>query len=303
MKKIAILIPVHNKLGYTKKCIETLDGLITGKDFRNIELFTVVIDDGSVDGTGEWLRKNAPEVICLEGDGNLWWSGGVNVGASYVHENQLADYLLLWNNDIQPADDYFIELDNIVPGLSTNSILGSKIYCLDPPDMVWSYGGIFNPHNGSRYMIGHIKPDSEEFETENSVDWLPGMGTLIPVDAIKKVGLWNEKEFPQYHGDSDYTYRAKISGYRLIVHPGLKIWNDNSNSELLHEGKFAQLLQMLSDKRSNLNLSKNLLFYKKYSRSPLAYWPLFMSYFRLFGGFFKWKVLSVFGIKKDQLAN
>ncbi len=298
MKKIAILIPVHNKLSYTKKCIEMLDGLISGKDFKNIELFTVVIDDGSIDGTGEWLRKNAPEVICLEGDGNLWWSGGINVGARYVYGNQLADYLLLWNNDIQPADDYFYQLDSIVPQVSDNTIIGSKIYCLNPPNMVWSFGGIFNPRNGRRYMIGHNKPDGAEYQKQNSVDWLPGMGTLIPVEAIQKVGLWDEKEFPQYHGDSDYTYRAKISGYELIVHPQLKIWNDNSNSELLHRGKLDQLFLMLSDKRSNLNLGKNLLFYKRYSSSFLAYWPLFITYFRLFGGFFKWKVLSVFGIKK-----
>lgn len=291
-------MPVHNKLEYTSKCVEMLVRQISESNLMNSTFQIVITDDGSTDGTDEWLEKNYPEVLVLKGDGNLWWSGGVNVAAKYMVEEGRTDYLLLWNNDIIADSNYFNEIDSLLPDLDENTIVGSKIYCLDPPDLVWSYGGVFNPRTGVRYMIGHLEPDGEKFQESNVVDWLPGMGTLIPINVVHMIGLWNEIEFPQYHGDSDFSYRAKLAGFKTIIYPGLKIWNDNSNSELMHEGKLKQLFRMISDKRSNLNLKKNLIFYRKYAKSPRAYWPLFVTYFRLFGGFIKWKILALFGKRK-----
>ena len=111
MKKIAVLIPVYNHLEYTKTCVKTLKDLMTEYVFTGIRLTVVVIDDGSTDGTGEWLGKNYPGVIVLRGDGDLWWSGAVNLGARYAIETLHSDYLLLWNNDIIAAQRYFKELD------------------------------------------------------------------------------------------------------------------------------------------------------------------------------------------------
>lgn len=295
MKRIALIFPVHNKLEYTIRCVELLNRLLNESNQKNSKTHIVIIDDGSTDGTEEWLRKNHPEVTLLKGDGNLWWSGGVNVGARYVVEENKADYILLWNNDIAPDEDYFKELDKLIPKLNANTILGSKIYCKEPPDHIFSFGGVFNPRTGKKYLIGHEEKENGRFNEPGPADWLPGMGTLIPVDVVKKIGYWDEKDFPQYHGDSDFTFRAKLNGYNLVVYPELKLWNDNKNTGLENKEKFKDLLALLRDIGSQHNLKKNILFYRRFSSSPLAYWPLFVSYLYLFGGFFKWKVLSFFG--------
>lgn len=298
MKRIALIFPVHNKLDYTKRCVELLNRLISESNPKNSQIHIVIIDDGSTDGTEDWLRQNHPEVTLLKGDGNLWWSGGVNVGARYVIEENKADYILLWNNDIAPDEDYFKELDKLIPNLDADTIAGSKIYCKEPADLIFSFGGIFNPRTGRKYLIGHEAKENGRFNEPAPADWLPGMGTLVPVEVIKKIGYWDEKDFPQYHGDSDFTYRAKLKGYHLIVYPSLKIWNDNKNTGLENKDKFKDVLALLKDIRSQHNLKKNILFYKRFSSSPLAYWPLVISYFYLFGGFFKWKILSMFGMKR-----
>ena len=72
--------------------------------------------------------------------------------------------------------------------------------------------------------------DSELLNEKIECDWLPGMGTVTHKSVYEKIGMLDEIRFPQYHGDSDFTLRAKKRGYKIIVYPDLKIYNDNRNT-------------------------------------------------------------------------
>ncbi len=295
MKRIALVMPVFNHLDFTRRCLDTLRELIFNQNFKTVEYRVVVIDDGSTDGTAAWISSAHPEVDLVPGDGSLWWSGGVNAGARYAMEVLGADYILLWNNDVTPAADYFTQLDLIVKEADEDTLIGSKIYYHGNENLVWSYGGIFNPVTGKKYMYGMDHPDSDRYEQPMQVDWLPGMGTLVPVRVIESIGFWDEKVFPQYHGDSDFTYRASRAGYRVVVQPSLKMWNDKTSSGLTHGNSVRGLFRMLTNIRSNLNIRKNIIFYQRYATSPRAYCYLCRTYLKVIGGFLKWRLLSVFG--------
>ncbi len=300
MKKIAILIPVFNRLENTKQCIAQLHKLVSLASFRYSDFTIVLIDDGSSDGTSDWLAEHHPEVLVLQGDGNLWWSGGINMGARYALDEMKADYVLLWNNDILAADDYFQELDALVGQMDGPVILGSKIYFYGDPkreNLIWSYGGYFNPRNGKRGMYGYEAADTEEYLKPKNVDWLPGMGTLVPVEVLRTVGLWDAKVFPQYHGDSDYTLRAKKAGYTQTVYGQLRIFNDSNTTGLDHGGNFKGLWKACTDIRSNLNIRKACKFYRRHARSPLAYQALLVSYAMETGSVIKYKL----GLKKKEI--
>ncbi|HIJ83785.1 MAG TPA: glycosyltransferase family 2 protein, partial [Magnetococcales bacterium] len=80
--RVAILIPIHNGLSYTQKTLSWLEqSLKLAKSHPNIIAEVIVIDDGSTDGSGEFIRKQHPHIHLLEGPGNLWWSGAINMGA------------------------------------------------------------------------------------------------------------------------------------------------------------------------------------------------------------------------------
>lgn len=299
MKKLAIIIPVFNGLNYTKKCITYLKSLLDDKKI-GLMISLVVIDDGSTDGTSEWLKKEHPEVQIVKGDGTLWWSGGINKGVNFAIETLSADYILWWNNDITPEKNYFIRLSGKLKNLDDNVILGSKVYCEGNSDIVWSMGGRFNSRTGKRHMYGYMQKDGEQFNKVTEADWLPGMGTIISTRAVAKIGMLDEKNFPQYHGDSDYTLRAKNMGYKILVDPELKIWNDIENSGLLHGKTFKGLISSFSSVKSKYNLRKDLLFFKRFAKSPVAYFFLFREYFKYVAGFLKWKFLSLFSISKEK---
>lgn len=298
-KSVALLIPVFNNIEFTKNCLIKLEKLLAKKSFDHLDYSIVVIDDGSKDGTSRWVSSHYKDVILLQGDGNLWWSGGINMGAAYALEQADFDYVMLWNNDIEPADDYFMALDRLVPQLSGSEVIGSKVLSMGEENIVWSYGGKFDSGKGKMYMLGYEQEDGPQFAKPERADWLPGMGTLVPREVIQDIGYWDAVNFPQYHGDSDFTYRAFLAGYELWVYPQLRIWNNRENTGLKHDGSYKKLRLLFTDTRSNFNWRMNMLFYKKYGTSMLAYIPLLRWYATMIGGFFKWKILRFFGVSRS----
>ena len=76
-------------------------------------------------------KNKYPDIILLSGDGNQWWSGSMNIGLKYVLDQKKYDYILLWNNDIKPAEDYFINLFQIFENSDSGIILCSKIFIIN----------------------------------------------------------------------------------------------------------------------------------------------------------------------------
>lgn len=258
----------------------------------------IVIDDGSSDGTSDWIKRNYPTVIVLNGTGELWWSGATNLGAKYALEVLKCQYILLWNNDISFRTDYFHNLLKLLNNDDKSTIIGSKIMVKEEPSLVWSMGGRFNPVNGKYFMYGYFKPDGPDYSKVWEADWLTGMGTVVPSNVIDKSGYWNSRDFPQYHGDSDFTYRAKLKGFKIKVFPDLVLYNNTKSSGIEHDGNLKKLILLLTSTRSKSNFRYIYKFYRLHSVSLLAYYTLFMHYFRIFGGFFKWKILGLFRISK-----
>jgi GT2 family glycosyltransferase len=297
MIKLAVIIPVHNALDYTIKCLKNLYDEINPvlSDSKVVE--TIVVDDGSTDGTKEWILENYPKVNILQGDGNMWWSGGINVGMQFAMDKLACTHFLWWNNDILTNGQFFPNLFNILVDSTSEEIHGSKIYQLSNRNELWSAGGYFNTKTGKKDMYGRGETN-DNYNEPFEVDWFPGMGTIFHRSVYETIGLCDAKHFPQYHGDSDYTFRAKKAGFKLILQPSLVLFNDTANTAKKHEDSFRQLLKSLTHTKSLYNFFIDFNFYRKHATSMFAIKELFKKYFEYIGGFFKWKFLSIFGHKR-----
>jgi len=306
MSKIAFVIPVFNRLKYTKECLEILEKQKSTHFFEKNDIAVIVSNDGSTDGTDEWIRSNYPEVIVLEGTGNLWYSGSLNLGIKYALEKLRSDFIMVWENDIYPVDNYFDNLQDILEKWDAKTLICSKLYYKVQPNVIFGMGGTFNSRTGLRNLIGRMKIDSPQYDKIMEVDWFLGQGVLIHRDIIEKVGYFDAVNFPQYHADIDYSLRAKNAGYKNIVYPNLKLLNDTETTGISHakNKSLRVFLDSLFSLRSNTNIIKDIKFYRRHTSSIFAYLTLINRYLVYTGSFIKWAVLGWLGVrrKNEELA-
>jgi GT2 family glycosyltransferase len=255
--RVAIVIPVHNNLQRTLRCLESL------KRIHYANHSPLVIDDGSSDGTAGVLAERYPQVIVLQGNGNLWWAGATNRGVHYAVQNNY-DFILTLNNDTQldpPFLNYLVEAALKNP----RTIVGSRINFLQQPSRIWALGATMRWHKG---QIFHLLEHGEE-ETAarlqepilRPVETLTGCGTLIPVDCFRETGYYDAQRFPQYHADAEFVLRAAKHGWRALVHLKAVVWNDAANTAA---NTTTRLIEQLLSRRSAAYLRPILAIHRDY---------------------------------------
>ena len=102
--KTTIIIPNYNGLSFMEPCFEALEAQ-TMKDFK-----ILVVDNGSTDGSVEWLKeREIPSIFLPE---NTGFSGAVNVGIRAAD----TPYVILLNNDTKVAPHYVEALERARTG-------------------------------------------------------------------------------------------------------------------------------------------------------------------------------------------
>jgi GT2 family glycosyltransferase len=301
MIKLSIVFPIFNSLEFTKRSLKYLEENIRRVDLEKLTTTIIVVNDGSTDGSPEWIQAHHPEIVVLQGNGNLWWSGGMNMGVRYALDIIETDYVLLWNNDLRPKDDYLLQLSEILVSNLPQNIAISKVY-IEAGDkkVLFSLGGNFNPRTGKHGLIGCGKEESFFTPPSLEINWFPGMGTTIHRCVFEKIGLFDDKNFPQYKGDSDFALRAFAAGFKILLHEKLILWNDRENTGYSNDKSWGIFYNSLTTRKSNTNIYRDILFYSRHGESILVYTELFKKYIKHIGGFFKWKFLKLFGLKRKN---
>jgi GT2 family glycosyltransferase len=198
-----IVIPVFNRLKYTRECLLSLRQQ-TCQDFR-----VVVVDDGSTDGTDLMLAQEFPEVEVVTGDGNLFWTAGVNLGIRRALALG-ASRIMTMNNDLLVMPDFIDRMlfwadqrpDAVLGSLELDVATGQPVYGGERLD--WA--------TNTRHDLLAELPANQR-QGLHPVTYLPGRGLLIPLKVIETIGLFDEKRLPHYLADFDYTSVARIHGF------------------------------------------------------------------------------------------
>lgn len=214
--KVEIVTPVHNRRELTLQFLKSLSRI----DRSGLDIHTIIVDDGSTDGTAEAVSAEFPEVEIIKGNGNLWYTGGTNRGIEAALERS-PDYILCVNNDSifdENCVKNMVECAEKYP----RSVIGALLLLWDTPHRVFqvspewktSLGGWHHWHKQTVWTV----PDKPW-----EVDIIVGNCVLFPVESIREAGLMNEKKFVQY-GDAEYTPRMRRMGWKLLIEPRARIF-------------------------------------------------------------------------------
>ncbi|QNR83908.1 glycosyltransferase family 2 protein [Pedobacter riviphilus] len=284
MIKIAIVIPVYNRKDVTIAGLTNIYSAIGSyvSDKNRISFDVIVVDDGSTDGTANWIHEHIPGINVLTGTGNLWWSGSINLGAKYAIENLKASHILLWNDDTVCEKNYFFNLEKLLLSDSKylESILVSKVFWLHDKDRLFNFGAYYESKTGRKVLIGLNQYDV--YDEVIPVDWSGGMGTLIPAEVMLALDYFDDVNFPQYHGDIDFFLRAKKIGFKSYGIPCLKVYNNAETTGIVGANKLRDLVPLLNSNRSLHNFKQNYAFNKRHSNTFVSWCTLAKSYLAVF---------------------
>ncbi len=250
---LAVIMTCYNRRNTTLAC---LNALYQQKNDCDVYL----TDDGSSDGTTEAIKAEYPEVQILQGNGNLFWVGGMHLAFGEAIKYKY-DYYLWLNDDtfleanavskLLQVHQNLTELgypDSIVVGSTKDSITGKA-----------TYGGAVKSKNWYSNKFEFLEPSS----VIQKCDAMYGNCVLIPKSVAAKVGNI-DTVFVHSLGDLDYALRARKLGCKIWVAPGY-IGTCTKNS----------IRNSWAD--TNLNLLERLKKVLQIKAFPLKSWTIFCS--------------------------
>ena len=246
---IYVLIPVHNRLNFTKQIINCLRDQEIEEE---IEL--IVINDGSSDGTNEWLA-NQKDIKSLYGNGKLLWGGAIELGLKYVFKtNYKNDWILLINNDVLIDKNYVQNLLNLAKKYYP-AVIGSIVKSSKENNKIISAGIEINPFIFSVNDFVNNKNYKNPSNEVTEVDVLSGRGTLYPAASLKEIMPFKIYLYPHYFADYIFSLKVKQNNFKLLI---------ANKAYVLTEEDFKEKQRLR--KKTNL-------FIKLFSRKSTSYFP------------------------------
>lgn len=194
-----------NGLDYTKECLESLRELTAGVEYR-----VIVVDNGSTDGTREYLR-GLGWVQLIENATNEGYVRGNNRGIRAVPEGW--DVVLL-NNDMRILQgNWLARLREVAHSDPAYGLVGCRLLMGDGKLL---HSGTYMPTDSFwGWQIGGNEEDIGQYRRVREVEGIVGACMYIRRDVIARVGVLDERFF-SYYEDTDYCLRVRAAGYTIV---------------------------------------------------------------------------------------
>ena len=239
---VNIIIPIFNRIKETKKIISNLRVQDTDEEIK-----ILIIDDGSTDGTSEWLSTQE-DLFLLKGNGKLLWGGAINLGINYIIKNHPNDeWILLINNDVEVKKDYVYNLLKIAKK-NYPAAVGSVVK--NKKNEIVSLGPRIDP---SKLEVEEIYKKNLEFKNKivlEDVDALSGRGVIYPLKSIIEAKGLNSKIFPHYYGDYSLSMKIKKKGYKLMTSLKAIVFTDENFKYVMKKRKNYKIIRKLFSRKS-----------------------------------------------------
>jgi GT2 family glycosyltransferase len=218
--KLSIVIICWNDLRVIGDCLRSIYAGTNATEFE-----VIVSDNGSVDGSIEYIRKNYPSVRVIENHANLGFAKGNNAG---IRASQ-GDYVLILNPDTIIHNGALDKLVAFAGDHPEGGGFGCRVVNLDGTYQVSArlFPTIWRYWVSALYLKGLAKLCPlfvyEEYphwrgETQRVIDWQSGCCVMFRGDLLRKLGGFDEQFF--YHFEEvDLCRRVWNAGFPIVFTP------------------------------------------------------------------------------------
>jgi GT2 family glycosyltransferase len=219
--QLSVIIVNYNVKYFLEQALYTVR-----KACQNIDSEIFVVDNHSVDGSCEMVKKIFPEVILIENKENLGFAKANNQAIRQAK----GKYVLLLNPDTVVEEDCFNKVIRFMEHTPDAGAVGVKMIDGSGKFLPESKRGLPTPEVAFFKISGlaAIFPKSRRFgkyhlgfldkESIHEVEVLAGAFMLLRHDVLKQVGLLDEDYF-MYGEDIDLSYCIQKAGYKNYYFP------------------------------------------------------------------------------------
>lgn len=205
-KILLVIIVTYNAMKWAERCFGSLKNSSVPND-------VFVVDNGSTDGTQEFIRKNYPKVIFQQSAENLGFGRANNIGLQYAIKNDY-DYVYLLNQDAWVMPETFENMLQAFYKRKEYGILVPLQYEANKKRLDKNFA-----YNLCKWPICYELLNNifqHDIKDVISVDFEMAAHWMISHDCFVKVGLFSSS-FPHYGEDNNYAQRVHYHGFLIGV--------------------------------------------------------------------------------------
>lgn len=234
----SVIIPNWNGKHLLKTCLSSLQK----QSFKDLEV--IVVDNGSSDGSIDYIKKYFPDVKLVQLDKNHGFAYAINRGI----EKSKSKYIVLINNDTETDKNCIQNLINAANDKKDVGFIAAKMLQFHNRGTIDSAGDYID-NVGHANNIGLGQKDGPEFEIAGPVFLVTGGGGLFSREVFDKVGIFDEDYFA-YFEDVDLCLRAQMQGFKGWYEPKAVIYHihkatSSKNKAFLEYLQFRNMMQTI----------------------------------------------------------
>ena len=214
---MAIVLVNWNSSEDTLACVESL------RKIEDQSFQIVIVDNASQAADYAALSGGCTGEVLLRQKRNLGFAGGCNVGIRWALQSGF-EYVWLLNNDTVVAPESLAELLGVMESDARTGIAGGVLYYANDPGRIQMAGGFINRETGRGGMLGLNELDEGQFQGVFDVEYVSGGMLLARTEAIREVGLLDERFF-MYYEDTDWGMRMCARNWRVVTVAAAKAWH------------------------------------------------------------------------------
>lgn len=215
---VSVIIVNWNGRHLLDECL----GSLRAQRFLNFEI--ILVDNGSQDGSVEFVRERYPQVKLVQLTENRGFAGGNNAGISIA----AGKYIALLNNDTKTDPEWLGKLIAVAETTPSAGMWASKILSYDNPVII-DNTGLMIYRDGLARGRGRLETDKGQYDEQGEILLPSGCAALYRKAVLDEIGLFDE-DFFAYADDVDLGLRFRLAGWGCVYVPTAKVYHKYSAS-------------------------------------------------------------------------